>query len=55
MHHVGGIKDARRIVAVNIDPKAPIFPNADEGFVADLRDLLPRLIQKVQSVTGGAA
>ena len=32
MHHVGGIKDSRRIVAVNNDSKAPIFPNADEGY-----------------------
>ncbi|HEY6009017.1 MAG TPA: electron transfer flavoprotein subunit alpha/FixB family protein, partial [Geobacteraceae bacterium] len=55
MHHVGGIKDARRIVAVNSDPKAPIFPNSDEGFVADLRELLPCLIEKVKSATGGAA
>ena len=55
MHHVGGIKDSRRIVAVNIDPKAPIFPNSDEGFVADLRELLPCLIEKVKSATGGVA
>ena len=37
MHHVGGITDAKRIVCMNIDPKAPIFPNADEGFVGDVR------------------
>jgi electron transfer flavoprotein alpha subunit len=55
MHHVGGIKDSRRIVAVNIDPKAPIFPNSDEGFVADLRELIPCLIEKVKSATGGVA
>jgi electron transfer flavoprotein alpha subunit len=55
MHHVGGIKDSRRLIAVNIDPKAPIFPNCDEGFVADLREVLPRLIEKARSATGGAA
>jgi len=54
MHHVGGIKDARRIVAVNTDAKAPIFPNCNEGFVADLKELLPRLIEKAKSA-GGAA
>lgn len=54
MHHVGGIKDSRRIVAVNSDSKAPIFPNTDEGFVADLREVLPRLLERVKSSTGGA-
>jgi len=55
MHHLGGIKDSKRVVTVNIDSKAPIFPNADEGFVADLRELLPLLIERVKSATGGAA
>lgn len=54
MHHVGGIKDSRRIVAVNSDPKAPIFPNVDEGFVGDLKELLPRLLQQVRAEIGGA-
>jgi electron transfer flavoprotein alpha subunit len=54
MHHVGGIKDSRRIVAVNTDSKAPIFPNVDEGFVADLKELLPRLLDQVKSRIGGA-
>ncbi len=53
MHHVGGIKDSRRIVAVNSDAKAPIFPNSDEGFVADLKEVLPRLLTQVKSVSGG--
>jgi len=54
MHHVGGIKDSRRIVAVNSDAKAPIFPNVDEGFVADLKELLPRLLEQVKARIGGA-
>jgi electron transfer flavoprotein alpha subunit len=55
MHHLGGLKDSKKVVAVNIDSKAPIFPNADEGFVADLREVLPLLLERVKSVTGGAA
>jgi len=55
MHHVGGIKDSRRIVAVNCDPKAPIFPNCNEGFVADVKELLPRLIERAKTASGGAA
>jgi electron transfer flavoprotein alpha subunit len=52
MHHVGGIKDSRRIVAINSDAKAPIFPNVDEGFVADLKELLPRLLTGVKAAIG---
>jgi electron transfer flavoprotein alpha subunit len=55
MHHVGGIKDSRRIVAVNSDARAPVFPNSDEGFVADLNELLPRLLAQVKARVGGAA
>jgi electron transfer flavoprotein alpha subunit len=55
MHHVGGIKDARRIVSVNSDPKAPIFPNSNEGYVADLKEILPRLIDRAKNAPGGAA
>ena len=54
MHHVGGIKDARRIIAVNTDSKAPIFPNCDEGFVANLKEVLPRLLTQVKAANGGA-
>jgi len=53
MHHVGGIKDSRRIIAINSDAKAPIFPNVDEGFVGDLKELLPRLLKQVKAGTGG--
>src|SRR6266542_2305858 len=48
MHHVGGISESKKIVCINIDPKAPIFPNADEGFVADVREVLPRLLERVR-------
>ncbi len=54
MHHIGGIKDSRRIVAVNRDAKAPIFPNVDEGFVGDLKEVLQLLIEQVKATIGGA-
>jgi electron transfer flavoprotein alpha subunit len=55
MHHLGGIKDSKKIVAVNLDSKAPIFPNSDEGFVADLRQVLPLLVERVKAAAGGSA
>lgn len=55
MHHIGGINDSGRIVSVNIDSRAPVFANSDEGFVADLREILPILRDRIRKSTGGAA
>jgi electron transfer flavoprotein alpha subunit len=57
MHHVGGIRDSKHLVSLNIDPKVPIFPNSDEGFVGDIREVLPLLLDQVKArlSEGGAA
>ena len=41
--HVEGMKDSDLTVAVNTDPKAPIFDVAHYGVVADVLDLAPAL------------
>ena len=46
--HMGGIKGNPFIVAVNKNPKAPIFQVADVGVVADILDFIPELTDKVQ-------
>jgi electron transfer flavoprotein alpha subunit len=43
MEHVVGLRRAGVIVAVNRNPKAPIFKAADLGVVADYATLLPHL------------
>lgn len=44
MQHTVGIRDAGVVVAINSDPKARIFEEADFGIVGDARKVLPALI-----------
>jgi electron transfer flavoprotein alpha subunit len=46
--HLGGLKGSPFIVAVNKNPKAPIFQAAQVGVVADLMEFLPELTEQIQ-------
>jgi electron transfer flavoprotein alpha subunit len=52
LQHVVGMKGAKRIVAINKDPDAPIFRLADLGVVADALEFLPALIDEVRTRKG---
>jgi len=47
--HLGGVKGNPFIVAVNKNPKAPIFQVADVGIVEDILEFIPELTEAIKS------
>jgi electron transfer flavoprotein alpha subunit len=50
--HQAGMKGANTIIAVNKDPKAPIFSIAHYGIVDDLFKVVPALTEKIKEMKG---
>jgi electron transfer flavoprotein alpha subunit len=46
--HLVGVKDARLIIAINTDARAPIYGAAHYGAVADALEVLPALVETVR-------
>jgi len=49
MQHLVGMKDSKVIIAVNKDEEAPIFAVSDLGVVGDVHQVLPKLVEALQS------
>jgi hypothetical protein len=54
MHHAVGIRGSKVIVAINADPRAPIFALADYGIVGDAGDIMRALIHQLKTGEGAA-
>ncbi|MEM2740522.1 MAG: electron transfer flavoprotein subunit alpha/FixB family protein [Candidatus Bathyarchaeia archaeon] len=48
--HIAGMRGSEVVVAVNIDPSAPIFRIADYGIVGDLYEVIPKLIEELNRI-----
>jgi len=48
VQHLAGIKTADNIVAINTDPEAQIFDLADFGIQADMFEIIPLLVEKLE-------
>jgi electron transfer flavoprotein alpha subunit len=52
--HWVGCMSAKRILAINTDPDAPMVTRAHDAVIGDLHELLPALVEEVRARAGGS-
>ena len=50
--HMAGCKGAKKILAINTDPEAPILSTADYAVIGDLHDVVPALSEAIRAARG---
>lgn len=51
--HMAGCKGAKKVLAINADPDAPILANADYAVVGDLTEIVPAITAELRRVRAG--
>jgi electron transfer flavoprotein alpha subunit len=47
--HITGMKDSRTVIVINADRNAPMFSLADMGIVGNVHEIVPKLLEKLQT------
>jgi electron transfer flavoprotein alpha subunit len=50
--HIAGAKGAKKILAINTDPEAPILASADYALIGDLHEVVPAISAELRKVRG---
>jgi electron transfer flavoprotein alpha subunit len=49
LQHLAGMKESGKVIAIDHNPRANIFHNADFGIVGEYADIIPELIERVKA------
>jgi electron transfer flavoprotein alpha subunit len=49
LQHIAGMKESGKVIAIDHNPRANIFHNADFGIVGEYNDIIPELIERVKA------
>jgi len=54
-NHAVGVRGAGTVLAINIDPEAPVWDHADAGILGDWREVVPLLVAALAERAGAIA